>query len=143
MRALRYEIEKTDDVTGVVNGNGTSRAWDNNSDKDYYVRVARKWWGYPLDGQVADVGAEEGGVEVEPQVEIGMYPGPRANRLPSTITVRGQDLMNDVDTSSPGLDFWRESSFETGISAILAAAWPPLPRRKSSRWLPRMRVARR
>ena len=100
---------------GLVNGRGIGGAWDNNDDKDYYFRVARKWWGYPLDGQVADVGA--GGVEpeVEPEVEVGMLDDFRVYRLPNIETVRGQSPDGDILTSLPGLDFWRETSFETGF----------------------------
>ena len=98
---------------GLVNGNGTGRAWDNNAAKDYYARVARKWWGYPLDGQVADVGAADSGPQVEPEVKVGSRYGPRSNS--GYAVVRGQNAEDGFEASSPGLDFWRETSFETGV----------------------------
>lgn len=77
-------------VVGLVNGNGAEAAWDNNSQKDFYFRVARKWWGYPLDGVLgeADFVDPDAGV-VEPPSGDEMAP--------------------------IGLDFWREVQFETGV----------------------------
>jgi len=78
---------------GIVNGNGAAQAWDNNSRKDFYFRVARKWWGFPLDGVLGQANfVEDSASEV----------------------IRGQSP--DDDVSAPiGLDFWRELQFETGF----------------------------
>jgi hypothetical protein len=79
---------------GLVNGNGAEAAWDNNSQKDVYFRVARKWFGYPLDGVIGQADyVEEGDTALA--------------------TIRGQD---DAEAFAPlGLDFWRELQFETGF----------------------------
>lgn len=75
---------------GLVNGNGAESAWDNNTQKDFYFRVARKWWGYPLDGVIGQFElADNGCPEPQPPDEDEMAP-----------------MM---------LDFWREFQFETGI----------------------------
>ena len=91
---------------GLVNGTGTGRAWDNNSAKDYYARVARKWWGYPLDGRL-------GSADIESEAEVGARRGPRSSS--DYAVVRGQNDDDGFEVSSPGLDFWRETSFETGV----------------------------
>jgi len=78
---------------GLVNGNGAESAWDNNSQKDFYFRVARKWWGYPLDGVL-------GQAEIVENAAKGV--------------IRGQDS-DDIEFAPIGLDFWREFQFETGI----------------------------
>lgn len=76
-------------VLGLVNGNGGEGAWDNNSQKDVYFRVARKWFGYPLDGVIGSSELVNGGAMSEPPCEDEMAP--------------------------IGLDFWREIQFETGF----------------------------
>ncbi len=73
-----------------MNGNGAETAWDNNSQKDFYFRVARKWWGYPLDGVI---GSSE---LVNPDSAVDNSPG-------------------EGEMGPPGLDFWREMQFETGF----------------------------
>ncbi len=73
---------------GLVNGNGSMGAWDNNTDVDFYFRVARKWFGFPLDGVLGEAQTDEladGGDE-----DVG-------------------------DGLDPGMDFWREIQFETGF----------------------------
>ncbi len=75
---------------GLVNGNGVGSAWDNNSNKDYYFRVARKWWGFPLDGVLG--------------------------QLEESDDAAGDIASTDDDSMAPvGLDFWREMQFETGF----------------------------
>ncbi len=75
---------------GFVNGNGAESAWDNNSQKDFYFRVSRKWWGFPMDGVLGQFDMVENSCpEQEPPAENEMAP--------------------------MGLDFWREFQFETGI----------------------------
>ncbi len=74
---------------GLVNGNGGETAWDNNAQKDFYFRVAKKWWGYPIDGEIGQ--SELIGDEIEEEEY-------------------------DEDAMAPmTLDFWREFQFETGL----------------------------
>ncbi len=74
---------------GLVNGNGAEDAWDNNAQKDVYFRVAKKWWGYPIDGEIGQ--SELVGDEPEEE-EL------------------------DEDAAAPmTLDFWREFQLETGF----------------------------
>ncbi len=75
-------------AVGMVNGNNAMTAWDNNTHKDFYFRVARKWWGAPIDGVlgVADSGENGEGEVADPG-----------------------------DALAPSLDFWREVSGETGF----------------------------
>lgn len=81
-------------AVGLVNGNGVGTAWDNNLPKDFYFRVARKWFGYPLDGV------------------LGQAPAPESGGAESaSLTLRGQS----PEIVAPALDFWREVSFETGF----------------------------
>ena len=75
---------------GLVNGNSTMTAWDNNTPKDFYFRVARKWWGYPLDGVIGEANIVDDGGPA--------YEDPSADEL-----------------GPPGMDFWREIAFETGF----------------------------
>ena len=57
---------------GLVNGNGSMGAWDNNTDVDLYFRVARKWFGFPLDGVLGESQADgDGGGEL-PDLDPGM-----------------------------------------------------------------------
>jgi len=79
---------------GLVNGNGAETAWDNNSQKDVYFRVARKWFGYPLDGVIGQANYADGNTD-------------------GLATIRGQDAAGA--TMPMGLDFWRELQFETGV----------------------------
>lgn len=75
---------------GLVNGNGAETAWDNNTQKDFYFRVARKWWGFPMDGVIGQFDlADNSSPAPEPPGENEMAP--------------------------MGLDFWREFQFETGV----------------------------
>jgi len=75
---------------GLVNGNGAESAWDNNTQKDFYFRVARKWWGYPLDGVIG-------------QFDLADNSAPE------------QELPGEDEVAPTGLDFWREFQLETGI----------------------------
>ncbi|MFV1967679.1 MAG: hypothetical protein ACC628_19795 [Pirellulaceae bacterium] len=102
-------------AAGMVNGNGVVQAYDNNSDKDFYFRVARKWWGYPLDGQVVPIGQDASESDGEPEVEVSGDFGPRSTPSGSTVSVRAQSPDESLDFTAPGLDFWRETSFETGF----------------------------
>jgi len=81
-------------VIGLVNGNGAESAWDNNSQKDFYFRVARKWWGFPMDGVIGQ--AEQ----VNPDTG-------------------GDDPPGEDEMAPMGLDFWREIQFETGVFGYL------------------------
>lgn len=74
---------------GLGNGNGVETAWDNNSQKDYYFRINRKWWGFPLDGVL-------GQAELVDDEAMSEAPG--------------EDEMAPI-----GLDFWREIQFQTGF----------------------------
>src|SRR5271157_2689843 len=61
---------------------------DDNTFKDVYFRVARKWYGFPLDGVVG--AAEQGAAGAAPA-----------------------ETPDDSIYNRPGLDFWRAVSFET------------------------------
>ncbi|MCH7686687.1 MAG: hypothetical protein IH899_08415 [Planctomycetes bacterium] len=101
---------------GLVNGSGAEGRGDNNSEKDFYFRVARKWWGYPLDGQVAPIGGEDEGPAVEVEVgRLGARPKQRhGGRLAAV--VRGQTPEDGEEDFGPSvMDFWKEMQFETGF----------------------------
>jgi hypothetical protein len=70
---------------GIVSGGQL----DDNTNKDVYFRVAHKWFGYPLDGEIRSL-QQVGEAEAGPQPSADEF-GP------------------------PGLDFWRELGFETGV----------------------------
>jgi hypothetical protein len=76
-------------AVGIANGgNAAGAGVDNNSFKDQYFRVARRWWGYPMDG---NIGSSSG-------------------------TMTGQVQQGDENDYEPvGLDFWRAVMFETGV----------------------------
>ncbi len=79
---------------GVANGGSAAfLPQDDNTFKDVYFRVARKWYGFPLDGVVgaAEQGAKGDKGAVQPQTP------------------------DDSIYTKPGLDFWRAVSFETGV----------------------------
>ncbi len=95
---------------GFANGGSVSGGQlDDNTDKDVYCRLAHKWFGYPLDGEIGSV---------KPAGEATAEPSPSADEL-----------------GPPGLDFWRECGFETGVfgwwgnSEILLQRLPPIPGR--------------
>jgi hypothetical protein len=78
---------------GIANGGSAAfLPQDDNTFKDVYFRVARKWYGFPLDGVV---GAAEQGPKGAAQ------PAPAA--------------ADDSIYNKPGLDFWRAVSLETGF----------------------------
>ncbi|MFV1965532.1 MAG: hypothetical protein ACC628_08935 [Pirellulaceae bacterium] len=80
-------------AVGLVNGNGAEAAWDNNTQKDVYFRVARKWWGFPWDGEIGQAELVDDGSDDE-----------------------GESEEPDEDEMPPmSLDFWREVQFETGF----------------------------
>ena len=77
-------------AVGFANGGMVSgEHLDDNTNKDVYFRVARKWFGYPLDGEIGSV---------KPAGQASSEPPPSADEL-----------------GPPGLDFWRECGFETGV----------------------------
>ncbi len=78
-------------VAGYANG-GDSEHLDNNNTKDVYFRVARKWFGFPLDGVVG---------QSEPLDNGG--------------DVRGQSPDEDDENAPVGLEHWRAVGFETGV----------------------------
>ena len=85
-------------VIGYANGGAVSGGHlDDNTHKDFYFRVARKWFGYPLDGVLggADVVGNEASV--------------------SQTAYRGQEPAEEVESGIIGLDFWRAWGFETGL----------------------------
>lgn len=101
-------------AVGVVNGNGIERAFDNNDEKDFYFRLAHKWWGYPLDGEI--VPGTETQEKPKAEVEVGrmrLRPPDRHQEM----TTRGQSPDADGDPyQAPVIqDFWRETQFETGV----------------------------
>ena len=82
-------------VVGYANGGAVSSAHlEDNNNKDVYFRVARKWFGFPLDGVVGQ--PEPVGGEAE---------------------VRGQtpDTGEDYETAPAGLNHWRALGLETGV----------------------------
>ncbi|MFQ5733673.1 MAG: hypothetical protein ACE5KM_17180 [Planctomycetaceae bacterium] len=80
-------------VVGYANGGVVSSGHlEDNNNKDVYFRVARKWFGFPLDGVVG---------EVEP--------------INGRATVRGQSPDEDYETAPAGLDHWRAIGLETGV----------------------------
>ncbi len=78
-------------AVGFVNGGSASGlSVDDNTFKDVYFRVARKWYGYPLDGVVGQAGE----------------PGKGAAKA---------EQRDESEYATPGLDFWREVGLETGV----------------------------
>jgi len=80
-------------LVGYANG-GSSGRLDDNTHKDVYFRVSRKWFGFPLDGVVG---------QSEP--------------LDENEDIRGQspDEDDDSETAPAGLNHWRSIGFETGV----------------------------
>ncbi len=84
-------------VVGFANGGLVATeeigadALDDNNHKDVYFRVARKWFGFPLDGVLG---------EAEPLGDA---------------QVRAQNADEDDEMAPAGLDFWRAVGFETGF----------------------------
>ena len=76
---------------GIANGgSAVSLPQDDNTFKDVYFRVARKWYGPPLDGVI----------------------GAPAQAAPGAT----QDAATDDSVyTKPGLEFWRAVSLETGV----------------------------
>jgi hypothetical protein len=75
---------------GIANGgSAVFLPQDDNTFKDIYFRVARKWFGYPLDGVIGT-----------PEQAAG------------TAKSGGKD---DAVYTTPGLDFWRAVGMETGV----------------------------
>lgn len=80
-------------AVGIANGGSASEmALDDNTYKDVYFRVSRKWFGYPMDGVI---GQPESSGNDTAQASGG-----------------GGDQSEYV---TPGLDFWRAVGFETGV----------------------------
>ncbi len=75
---------------GVANGGSASGAGkDDNSFKDQYFRVARRWFGYPMDGNLGEA-------------------SPMAAATP-------QQQQDESEFEPMGLDWWRAVNFETGV----------------------------
>ena len=76
---------------GIANGGSAAGAGqDDNTFKDQYFRVARRWFGYPLDGNIG--------------------------QAPPGATTTGQSQQDDESEFEPvGLDWWRAVCFETGV----------------------------
>ena len=99
---------------GLVNGSGAEGRGDNNSEKDFYFRVARKWWGYPLDGQVVPIAGEDEGPAVEVSRLGARFRQRHGGRLAAV--VRGQTPEDGEEDFGPSvMDFWKEMQFETGF----------------------------
>lgn len=76
---------------GIANGGSASGlGQDDNTFKDQYFRVARRWFGYPMDGNLGQ--AASNGVK----------------------TAQGQQG-DESEYETVGLDWWRAVCFETGI----------------------------
>lgn len=78
-------------AVGIANGGSASGlGFDDNSFKDQYFRVARRWYGYPMDGNIGQAS--------------------------SNGATTGQSQEGDESEYEPaGLDWWRAVSFETGV----------------------------
>jgi hypothetical protein len=78
-------------AVGFANGgSAVSLPQDDNTFKDVYFRVARKWYGFPLDGVVG-------------------APAPSAQGAAEGAAT------DDSVYNRPGLEFWRSVSLETGV----------------------------
>jgi hypothetical protein len=78
-------------AVGIANGgSAVLLPQDDNTFKDVYFRVARKWYGFPLDGVVGSSAQAGGGSAQAGQPDDSVY-------------------------TTPGLDFWRAVSLETGV----------------------------
>ena len=93
---------------GVVDGAGSSAPTDNNSHKDVYARIGRKWWGYPLDGEVVAI----------------RRPQPISRADGDGMVTRGQspdaglaslEEDHNEDDPTPWMDYYRATQFETGL----------------------------
>ena len=88
-------------AVGIANGgSAVTAAFDDNTFKDVYFRVARKWFGSPLDGVLGKV--EQDGKDAPPaeQTDESVY-------------------------KAPGLDFWRTVGFETGVFGWFGKSFVP------------------
>jgi hypothetical protein len=75
---------------GIANGGSASGlGQDDNSFKDQYFRVARRWFGYPMDGNLGQVAPS------------------------GAMTAQGQH--DESEYEPVGLDWWRAVCFETGV----------------------------
>lgn len=80
-------------AAGIANGGSAAfLPEDDNTFKDVYFRVARRWYGYPLDGVLGQA-------------------TPAANATPG----QNGKADDDTDAGPPGLDFWRAWNFDTGV----------------------------
>ena len=87
-------------AVGMSNGGSASLLpVDDNTFKDVYFRVSRRWFGYPLDGVLG-------------QSTATSTPPPPSNCGP--------------DTEPPGLNFWRSWNLDTGIYGWYGKANVPL-----------------
>ena len=78
-------------AVGIANGgSAVSLPQDDNTFKDVYFRVARKWYGPPLDGVIGAPAQAGPGATADAATDDSMY-------------------------NKPGLEFWRAVSLETGV----------------------------
>ena len=88
-------------AVGIANGgSAVNAAFDDNTFKDVYFRVSRKWFGYPLDGVLGKV--EQDGKNAPPAEQA-----------------------DDSVYKTPGLDFWRTVGFETGVFGWFGKSFVP------------------
>ena len=84
--------------SGYANGGAVSGGQlDDNNNKDVYFRIARKWFGYPLDGVIGQAEIADSGDGDQDSEED-----------------EGEEEEED-ETGPEGLDFWRAWGFETGL----------------------------
>ena len=89
-------------VVGLANGGNVAQAAEeDNNNKDFYFRVAHRWFGYPLDGRLTTV--ESGDQDQESAVTAS-----------NDVTIRGQSPDADL-FAPPQLDWWRTWSLDTAV----------------------------
>ncbi|MCH7688548.1 MAG: hypothetical protein IH899_18020 [Planctomycetes bacterium] len=91
-------------VVGYANGGNVSGAHlEDNNTKDVYFRVAKKWFGFPLDGVIEEpeLNGEVGEANVRAQSPDEGFP-------------EGEEL-DEEEFAPPGLDYWSAVGFETGF----------------------------
>jgi len=90
-------------TVGIANGgSAVLLPQDDNTFKDVYFRVARKWFGYPLDGRLGQVRPCRAEAQTNPASD------------------------NQDDQEPPGMDYWRWVGFETGVYGWFGKSNVPL-----------------